>query len=157
VAQGAEDFHDDREIARLTLQLDEAITLRRRAGVAWLSAHSDALPALPIKPSRVELAVLTVLAQAYGAALLQEDDFALVLDRIAERGAVVLVQRALWGERPDDIRLAARLLDARIPFEILCGTWPEVFMAQALAELHRFSPQPPGSSAAIDDAGADDD
>ena len=58
---------------------------------------------------------------------------------------MVLVQRALWGERPDDVRLAARLLDARIPFEILCGTWPEVFMAQAHAELQGFRPQPPKS------------
>ena len=56
---------------------------------------------------------------------------------------MVLVQRALWGEQLGDVRLAARLLDARIPFEILCGTWPEVFMAQAHAELQGFRPQPP--------------
>ena len=51
----------------------------------------------------------------------------------------------LWGERSEDVRLAARLLDARMPFEILCGTWPEVFMAQAHAELQGFRPQPPKS------------
>ena len=50
-----------------------------------------------------------------------------------------------WGEQPEDVRLAARLLDARIPFEILCGTWPEVFMAQAHAELQGFMPRPPAS------------
>jgi hypothetical protein len=90
--------------------------------------------------------VLTALAQTYGAALLEQPSFAPVLDCIAQCGAVVLVQQALWGERSDDVRLAARLLAARVPFEILCGTWPEVFMAQAHAELQEFRPQPSGSS-----------
>jgi hypothetical protein len=99
---------------------------------------------LPVKPSHIELRVLTVLAQTYSAVLFGHD-FRPVLERIAECGAVVVVQRALWGDLPEDYGLAARLLDARIPFEILCGTWPEVFMAQAQAELQGFMPRPPAS------------
>ena len=61
------------------------------------------------------------------------------------------MQRALWGEQPEDVRLAALLLDARIAFEVLCGTWPEVFMAQAHAELQQVPAaaawfDPPASS-----------
>ena len=87
--------------------------------------------------------MLTALAQTYGPAILRPDPFGLVLDCIAERGAVVLVQRVLWGERSADVRLAALLLDARIAFELLCSTWPDVFMAQAHAALRDFRRQPP--------------
>ncbi|SAL66132.1 hypothetical protein [Caballeronia humi] len=103
------------------------------------------MPILPVRPSRIELAVLTALAQTYGPALLDQPSFTPVLDCIAECGAVVLVQRAPWGERSEDVRLAARLLAARVPFEILYGTWPEVFMAQAHAELRGFMPRSAGS------------
>jgi hypothetical protein len=157
VAQGTENFDDDHddagrfsdvEIARVTLELDRAITRRRRASAMAHIVEGRSVP-LPVKPSRIELAVFTALAQTYGSALLQEADFEPVLACVAERGAVVMVQRVLfgdaWGERPDDVRLAARLLDARIPFEILCGTWPEVFMAQAHAALQGFRPRPPES------------
>jgi hypothetical protein len=145
VAYGEEAF-SDREVARVVLALDEAVALKRRAAISWLTAHGDAVPILPGRPSRIELTVLTALAQTYGAALLEQPSFAPVLDCIAKCGAVVLVQQALWGERSDDVRLAARLLAARVPFEILCGTWPEVFMAQAHAELQWFRPHPSGSS-----------
>jgi hypothetical protein len=149
VAQG-EDKYSDREVARVVLALDEAVTLRRRAAAAWLTAHGEAMPLLPVRPSRIELAVLTALAQTYGPPLLEQPSFRPVLDCIAECGAVVLVQRVLfgeaWDERHDDVRLAARLLAARVPFETLCGTWPELFMAQAHAELQGFRPQPSGSS-----------
>jgi hypothetical protein len=154
VAQGADDFDDkyddagrfsDVEVARVTLELDRAITRRRRASALGHIVEGRSLP-LPVKPNRIELAVITSLAQTYGSALLQGADFEPVLDCIAECGAVVLVQRSLWGERSDDVRLAARLLAARVPFEILCGTWPEVFMAQAHTQLQEFRPQPPGSS-----------
>jgi hypothetical protein len=146
------------------LALDEAVTLRRRAAAAWLSAHGDPLPALRMRPSRIELAVLTTLAQTYGPALLDRADFTPVIDVVAECGAVVLVQRVLFGdafghafgearsERQEDVpevtRLAARLLAARVPFEILCGTWPEVFMAQADIALQSFLQPPPRSNQA---------
>lgn len=66
--------------------------------------------------------MLTAPAQTYSPAILRHDPFGLVLDCIAERGAVVLLQRVLWGEQSADVRLAALLLDARIAFELLCGT-----------------------------------
>jgi hypothetical protein len=168
VAQGADDFDDqyddagrfsDVEVARVSLELDRAITRRRRASALGHIVEGRAL-SLPVKPNRIELAVITSLAQTYGSALLQGTDFKPVLDCIAECGAVVLVQRALWGERSDDVRLAARLLAARVPFEILCGTWPEVFMAQAHAELRGFMPRSPGSPDSPEpsdgEAGSDD-
>lgn len=129
MAQGAEDFDDDdeafesfpdREVARIVLELDRTITRRRRASAMGHLVEGRAVP-LPVKPSHIELRVLTVLAQTYGAVLFGQD-FRPVLERIAECGAVVVVQRALWGDLPEDYGLAARLLDARIPFEILCGT-----------------------------------
>ncbi|SAL05180.1 hypothetical protein AWB81_07052 [Caballeronia arationis] len=145
MAHGEEAF-SDREVARVVLALDETVALKRRAAIFWLTARGHAVPILQARPSRIELAVLTALAQTYGAALLEQPSFAPVLDCIAKRGAVVLIQQALWGERSDDVRLAARLLAARVPFEILCGTWPEVFMADAHAELQGFRPQQPSGS-----------
>jgi hypothetical protein len=64
-------------------------------------------------------------------AVLNHRDLTPVLDCIAECGAVVLVQRALWGERPDDIRLAARMLDTRIPFRD-----PVLDLAQGVLSSH---------------------
>lgn len=49
-------------VARVVLELDEAITLKRRAAAAWLTAHCDSVPLLPVKPSRLELAVIIALA-----------------------------------------------------------------------------------------------
>ena len=114
----------------MTLRLDALVTARRQAKAAWLATHALPVAHLPTRPGRLEFAVLTALAQVYGAALVQDSHFLPVLDAIASRGGVALVQRALWGEQSEDVRLAARfLLDARIAFEVLCGTWPAVFMA----------------------------
>ncbi|SAL85098.1 hypothetical protein AWB68_07562 [Caballeronia choica] len=150
-ADGDDEFAEfsDAAVARVVLALDQAITRRRQLAAATVNAKLRIVLGTwvppPLKPTRIELAVFTVLAQTYGPAVLHHPDFTPVLEDLAECGAVVLVQRALWGEQLDDVRLAARLLDARIPFEILCGTWPEVFMAQAHAELQGFRPQPPKS------------
>jgi len=155
VSQGADDFDDDDEaleafpdpeVARLVLELDRIITRRRRAGALGHVVEGQPVP-LPVKPSHIELRVLTALAQTYGPVMLLGQDFTPVLERLAECGAVVVVQRVLfadaWGDLPEDDGLAARLLEARIPFEILCGTWPEVFMGEAQAELQGFRPRPP--------------
>ena len=131
----------DREVARAVLELDRMITRHRRASAMGHLVEGRPVP-LPVKPSHIELRVLTALAQTYGLALFGED-FEPVLERIAECGAVLVVQRVLWGDLPEDYGLAARLLEARIPFEILCGTWPEVFMGDAHAELQGFRPRPP--------------
>ena len=122
MAQGADDCDDDDEafesfpdpeVARIVLELDRTITRRRRAGAMGHLVEGRAVP-LPVKPSHIELRVLTSLAQTYGAVLFGQD-FGPVLDRIAECGAVVLVQRALWGERPDDVRWPRAYLQARDP------------------------------------------
>ncbi|SAL86238.1 hypothetical protein AWB67_07147 [Caballeronia terrestris] len=72
-------------------------------------------------------------------AIVEDQRFLPVLDFIAACGAVVLVQRVLfgdvWGEPFEDLWLAKQLHDARLAFEILCGTWPEVFLGQANAAL----------------------
>lgn len=135
-------------VARVVLQLDEAITLKRRAAATRLTARSDAVPLRPIKPSRLELAVIIALAETYGAALYRDARFVPVIDFIAEEGAVTL-QRVMYGVRPDhdnsddrppamaedNARLAERLPEARVAFEFLCATWPDVFMAEAGAAL----------------------
>ncbi|WP_248324878.1 hypothetical protein [Caballeronia sp. Sq4a] len=179
MAKGAEDFPSDdgdREgfgepehwpneaptaaVARVVLELDDAITLKRRAAAAWLTAHGDAVPSLPVKPSRLELAVIIALAETYGAALSSLPRFLPVLDFIADDGAVKLVQRVMYGARPttdfdvtayaaENARLAELLRDARTAFEFLCATWPEAFMAQASDALEQLglprlrAPAPP--------------
>ena len=136
-------------VARVVLELDETITLKRRAAAAWLTAHGDAVPLLPVKPSRLELAIIIALAETYGAALSSAPRFLPVIDCITDHGAVTLVQRVMYGARAvtdfdltayaaENARLAALLREARTAFEFLCATWPEAFMAQAsdaLAQL----------------------
>ncbi len=103
------------------------------------SPASDDSPArLSIRPSGIELAVLTSLVQTYGRAIVEDQRFLPVLDYIAECGAVILVQRVLCGEQFEDLWLAKQLSDAPLAFEILCGTWPEVFFVQAHTELARM-------------------
>lgn len=150
-------------IARVVLELDEAITLKRRAAAAWQTAHGDAVPLLPVKPSRLELAVVIALAETYGAALSSAPCFVPVLDFIADYGAVKLVQRVMYGARPttdfdvtayaaENARLAELLREARTAFEFLCATWPEAFMAQASDALEQLglprlrAPTPPSTN-----------
>ncbi|SAK88988.1 hypothetical protein AWB75_06113 [Caballeronia catudaia] len=163
-------------IARVVLQLDEAITLKRRAAAARLTAQGDAVPFLPIKPSRLELAVVIALAETYGAALYLDARFLPVLDFMADYGAVKLVQRVMYGARPttdfevtvyaaENARLAALLRDARTAFEFLCATWPEVFMGQAsealaklgLPRLHAPAPPAPREPPLESEDGEPDD
>ena len=101
------------------------------------------MPSLSVKSSRCELSVLTALAQTYGQALLEGTRFALLLDCIADWGAIALVQRVLWSDRPADRPLTALLVDARASFEDLRCTCPEVFMAQAQVALYRRNRRPP--------------
>ncbi|MDR5809070.1 hypothetical protein [Caballeronia sp. LZ019] len=129
--------------------MNEAIVLKRRAAAAWLTAHGDAVPSLPVKPSRLELAVVIALAETYGAALSTLPRFLPVIDFIADYGAVKLVQRVMYGARPttdfdvtayaaENARLAELLREARPAFEFLCATWPEAFMAQASDALDQL-------------------
>lgn len=136
-------------VAQVVLAVDAAITLKRRAAAAWLTAHGDAVPLLPVRPSRLELAVVIALAETFGTALSSAPRFVPAIDFIANYGAVKLVQRVMYGARPttdfdvtpyaaENARLAELLREARTAFEFLCATWPEAFMAQAgvaLAQL----------------------
>ncbi|SAL49340.1 hypothetical protein AWB72_05157 [Caballeronia concitans] len=186
MAQGSEDLDDDRSdragadeherwpndaptaaVARVVLELDEAITLKRRAAAAWLTAHGDAVPLLPVKPTRLELAVVIALAEIYGAALINDARLGPVIDFITDVGAVKLVQRVMYGARPEhnnsadfdvtayaaeNARLAELLREARTAFEFLCATWPEAFMAQASEALAQLglptlrAPAPPSTN-----------
>ncbi len=124
-----------------SLNVDASITLKRTAAAAWLTAHGDAVPSLPIKPTRMELAILIALAETYGPTLDNDARFVPVIDFIADYGAVKFVQRVMYGARPvtdfdvtayaaENARLAHAVRDARVAFEFLCATWPEVFLAQ---------------------------
>ncbi|WP_250479921.1 MULTISPECIES: hypothetical protein [unclassified Caballeronia] len=118
--------------------MDQHIALQRRAALAWLTVHDDAASTLPMWPAPIEVSVLTVLARTYGPNVLRDSQLAIALDYISQHGAVALVQCVLWGGQPRDVRFAELLADARRDFEILCGTWPEVFMAHAHSALARF-------------------
>jgi hypothetical protein len=134
------------ELARVVLQIDRSVTLKRTAAAAWLTSHAEAVPSLPIRPTRMELAILITLAETYGARLYREACFLPVIDFIADYGAVLLVQRVMYGAQPvtdfdvtayaaENARLADLVRDARVVFEFLCATWPEVFLAQTHAVL----------------------
>jgi hypothetical protein len=137
MSEGAKGF-SDAQIAETVLALNEQITLRRRASAAWLTAHGAAAPSVPSRPTQTELSVMTALAHRYGAALASAPHFMSVRDCIAAQGAVTMVQRALWGETPEDVHLAGRLHDALDVLEVLCGAWPHVFMGEAHAVIAAF-------------------
>ncbi|WP_235007779.1 hypothetical protein [Caballeronia humi] len=141
-------------VAQAVLSVDAAVTLKRRAAAAWLTAPGDAVPLLPVKPSRLELAVVIALAETFGTALSAAPRFVPVLDFIADYGAVKLVQRVMYGSPPEsdncadfdvtayaaeNARLAELPREARTAFEFLCATWLEAFMAQA-------APAPPSTN-----------
>ncbi|SAL88284.1 hypothetical protein AWB74_08486 [Caballeronia arvi] len=140
----------DPEIARIVLELDRTIMRSRRAAALRQIVQGQPVP-LPVKPSRVELLVLTALVLTYGPVLFGSD-FGPVLEQIAECGAVVLLQQVVFAE-PTGIgaeevgvskarRVAARLQDARPMFEALCRKFPGAFLAEARALLKRFTAPP---------------
>ena len=116
----------------MVLKVDEAITLKRPGATAWLTAHGHALPSLPIKPTRMELAVVIALAKTYGAAIDREARFVPVISFIADDGAVALVQRVMYGPRPEtDFDVTASTAENTR----LAATWPKVFLVQTNAVL----------------------
>ena len=137
----------DPEVARIVLELDRTIMRNRRAAALRQIVLGQPVP-LPVKPSRVELLVLTALVLTYGPVLFGSD-FGPVLEQIAECGAVVLLQRVVFAEPAgtrveasepsQDRRIAARLQDARPMFEALCRKFPGAFLAEARALLKRFT------------------
>jgi len=87
------------------------------------------------------------------AAAVGRDPLAFRLEKMSNPRAVEVVKRALWGEGLDDARISTLLLDACAALDILVGTWPKVFMAEAHAQLEGFRPRPP----APPDSGEDDE
>ncbi|MDR5748745.1 hypothetical protein QCE73_36805 [Caballeronia sp. LZ029] len=143
-----DDFHalPDPEVARIVRELDRTIMRHRRGAALRRIVHGLPVP-LPVKPSRVELLVLTALVYVYGPLLLGTDYFRPVLDQFAECGAVVLLQQVVFGDPTggeaskdsQNRRIAARLQDARPMFEALCRKFPGAFLADARALLKRFT------------------
>jgi hypothetical protein len=143
-----DDAIPDREVARLVLELDRVITLNRRTIAIRYEVHGISLPVSETL-GRAELMVLTALVQTYGPVVFG-DDFGAVRQRIAECGAVVVLQQVVFADRPGwGLQryggggpvggVAARLQDARPIFEELCRRFPEVFLAEARSLLARFT------------------
>jgi hypothetical protein len=150
------------ETARIVLALDTAITAFRAGeptGLRALDAASrlmgddladDAIaratgrPRVANRPDRVELAVLTALADTYGAELLTNASLGYVVRLIARRGGVAFVQRVLWGESASDTQLAVMLTAARAAFTQITLAFPDVFLADANDVIAGFRPLPPG-------------
>jgi hypothetical protein len=161
------------ETARLVLRMDAAISAFRaglRSGVQGLDSASHSashsassfvtlvLPSngnmplsgtrptergVPRRPNQVELAVLTALADTYGAEMLTNSSLGYVLRLFAKYGGVVLVQRVLFGESASDQQLSMMLTAARIALTQVSTIFPDVFFADANAVIVGFRPRPP--------------
>src|SRR5471030_1772226 len=162
------------ETARLVLRMDAAISAFRaglRSGVQGLDAASHSassfvtlvLPSngnmplsgtrptergVPRRPNQVELAVLTALADTYGAEMLTNSSLGYVLRLFAKYGGVVLVQRVLFGESASDQQLSMMLTAARIALTQVSTIFPDVFFADANAVIVGFRPRPPSGFSA---------
>jgi hypothetical protein len=153
------------ETARIVLALDTAIAAFRAgesSGVRALDSASRLLDDLaddaasehagradgqrrvPRRPDRVELAILTALADTYGAEMLTNTSLGYALCLVARRGGVAFVQRVLWGESASDAQLSVMLTAARAAFTQISLAFPDVFLADANAVLVGFMSRPPG-------------
>ncbi|MEA3089071.1 MAG: hypothetical protein QOJ04_413 [Caballeronia sp.] len=153
------------ETARLVLRMDAAISAFRaglRSGVQALdaaspivsraSSSSGSMPVsgmglaerrVPGRPNKVELAILTALAETYGAEMLTNSSLGYVLRVFARGGGVALVQRLLFGESASDQQLSMMLTAARIALTQISTVFPDVFFADANAVIVGFRPRPP--------------
>jgi hypothetical protein len=158
------------ETARLVLRMDAAISAFRaglRSGVQALDAASPIVtrvspssgsmpvsgtrPAerrVPRRPNKVELAILTALADTYGAEMLTNSSLGYVLRLFARYGGVALVQRLLFGESASDQQLSMMLTAARIALTQVSTIFPDVFFADANAVIAGFRPRPPAGFSA---------
>jgi hypothetical protein len=115
------------ETARIVLALDTAITAFRQGSVRLTPrvamgddladdaiARANGRRRVPNRPDRVELAVLTALAETYCAELLTNASLGSALRLVARHGGVGFVQRVLRGETASDAQLAA-MLTAAVP------------------------------------------
>jgi hypothetical protein len=131
------------ETARIVLRLDDAISAFRAGeatGIRALDAASRLIGDLaddvtaranghrkvPRRPDRVELAMLTALADTYGSEILTNASLGYALRLVARHGGITLVQRVLWGESASDIQLATMLGATRAAFMQISLAFPDV-------------------------------
>jgi hypothetical protein len=98
---------------------------------------------VPRRPNKVELAILTALADTYGAEMLTNSSLGYVLRLFARYGGVALVQRLLFGESASDQQLSMMLMAARIALTQVSTIFPDVFFADANTVIAGFRPRPP--------------
>jgi hypothetical protein len=155
----------DQETARIVLQLDAAIAAFRAGeptglraldsasrlmgndladdGVSENTARANGRRRVPRRPDRVELAILTALADTYGAEMLSNASLGYALRLVARHGGVVLVQRMLWGESASDAQLAVMLTATRAALTQISLAFPDAFLADANDVIAGFMPRPP--------------
>lgn len=108
------------------------------------AGRADGHRRVPPRPDRLELAILTALADTYGAEMLTNTSLGYALRLVARRGGVAFVQRVLWGESASDAQLSVMLMGARAAFTQIALAFPDVFLADANAVLVGFMSRPPG-------------
>jgi hypothetical protein len=148
-----------RETARIVLQLDTAIAAFRAGestGLRALDSASrltsdftdDAIARasgprrVPRRLDRVELAILTALADTYGSELLTHASLGYALRLVARHGGIAFVQRVLWGESASDAQLSVMLTAARAALTQISLAFPDAFLAEANAVIAAYRPQP---------------
>lgn len=153
----------DPATARIVLCLDDAISAFRAgqgSGLRALDSASGlvrtrtdkeliseaerraARRRIPSRPDRVELAILTALADTYGSEILHNASLGYALRLIARHGGVTLVQRVLWGESASDLQLATMLGTTRAAFSQLALAFSRDLMAEANEVFFGFSRRP---------------
>ena len=153
--------------ARLVLRLDDAISAFRAGeatGIRALDAASRLNGELadddvvrdtvshgerrrvPRRPDRIELAILTALADTYGSEMLSNASLGYALRLVARQGGIALVQRVLWGESASDVQLATMLGATRAAFTQISLAFADVFLAEANDVIAWFRPRPPSES-----------
>jgi hypothetical protein len=154
----------DPATARIVLRLDDAISAFRAGEATGLraldsasrltgdqagdladdvTARANGYRKVPRRPDRVELAILTALADTYGSELLTNASLGYALRLVARHGGVAFVQRILWGESASDVQLTTMLGATRAAFTQIALAFPEVFLAEANAVIAGFRPRPP--------------
>ena len=152
------------ETARIVLALDAAIAaIRVGKSTGWPTldaamrmsrehtedavlehaARASGTTRVPPQPNRVELAIVTALADTYGSEVLTNASLAYAVGLAGRRGGIALVQRVLWGDSDADMQLASMLTACRGAFTQIVFAWPNVFFAEANAVIAGFMPRPP--------------
>lgn len=101
---------------------------------------------IPRRPGRVELAILTALADTYGSEILTNSSLGYALRLVARHGGIALAQRVLWGESASDAQLTVMLGATRTAFTQISLAFPDAFLAEANDVIAWFRPRPPGES-----------